>query len=100
MSNGRPRPSTSIRRSPPANPGHEPRGGADLKSLHSGWDRPAARRFLPFEDATIAEASNLASVTTIRLFGALPTTMKLLDHAGVTFEWKDYGIKAATGSRP
>jgi hypothetical protein len=23
-----------------------------------------------------------------------------LDHAGVTFEWKDYGIKAATGSKP
>ena len=36
-SNGRPRPSTSIRRSPPANPGHEPRGGPDLKSLHSVW---------------------------------------------------------------
>jgi hypothetical protein len=53
MSNGRRRPSTSIRRSPPADPGHEPRGGPEFESLHSGWDRPRLRDFSCATDASV-----------------------------------------------
>ncbi len=53
MSDGRPRPSTSIRRSPPADPGHEPRGGPEFESLHSGSDRPRSRDLSCATDASV-----------------------------------------------
>ena len=53
MSNGRPRPSTSIRRLPPADPGHEPRGGPEFESPHLGSDRPGSRDLRCATDASV-----------------------------------------------
>jgi hypothetical protein len=51
MSNGRPRPSYSIRRSTLADPRHEPPAGPEFASLHSGLVRPRSPDFSCATDA-------------------------------------------------
>jgi hypothetical protein len=60
----------------------------DFELLHSGWDRLAARKLLPFADAAVTAASSLRESNKHALVPGASNGEGALDHTGATFERK------------